>query len=228
MSPFREPDTKPTRHEWERGVHENLAMQARGERRGVPSHWRASYRMGSAPNPCPRSTMPSVRSITEQIRMPDRTVVPKVEPLTEAEFHAAMMDDLSRLVRKHGKGKVCLWLGISERQYGNLANGSFPAVHRLHNLLAHDPTAHDAIDREFNRRGVPRDAVCSTDPISAKLASLLSRIVAAEAADSDGGPAVTLAELVHTIDPNLLDDVIDALCGFQERLRAYRNPPRAA
>ena len=73
--------------------------------------------------------------------MASNTVLPNAQLATEDDFHACMMLGIARMVAKHGRGKVANALGVSTRQLGNLANGSFPAPHRLFNLLVLDPTA---------------------------------------------------------------------------------------
>ncbi len=154
--------------------------------------------------------------------MPDTPVVQQKQPLTEEEFHNAMMVALTRLYQKHGKAKVADWLGVSVRQLANIAAGSLPAPHRLHNLLTHDDSALDAIDREYGVRRVPRDAVCSSDPVSTKLAMLLTRTIDIEHPDSEGGVDATLSELL-----NLPDDILRAVAqktsGWVERIDAHRH-----
>ncbi len=154
--------------------------------------------------------------------MPDHSVVPQIQPLTEDQFHDAMMVALTRLYQKHGKPTVANWLGVSVRQLTNIAGGSLPAPHRLQNLIIHDPDALDPIDREYGLRRVPRGAVCSTDPVSAKLAQLLTRTIDIEHPDSDGGTDATLAELLM-----LPEDVLRAcahkLTGWVERIDAHRH-----
>lgn len=157
-----------------------------------------------------------------EIVVPDNSVVPKREPLTEEEFHNAMMVALTRLYQKHGKARVAEWLGVSVRQLANIAAGSLPAPHRLQNLVIHDPDALDPIDREYGIRRVPRDAVCSSDPVSTKLAMLLTRTIDIEHPASDGGTDATLAELL-----DLPDDVLRAVAhkfnGWVARIDAHRH-----
>ncbi len=154
--------------------------------------------------------------------MPDNTVLPLIETLTEEDFHAEMMVDISRLIAKHGRGRVAERLGTSTRQLGNLANGSFPAAWRLFNLLTLDRDALDSIERRYNSRRVPRKATCSTDPIGAKLAALLTRVIDIERVGSDGGEQVTLGELL-TLDEAILRETATTLCGWIERIDAYRH-----
>lgn len=92
--------------------------------------------------------------------MPERTntVVPDCTAVGEDKFHAQMMLGVSRMIAAHGRDKVALALGVSPRQLGNLANGSFPAPHRLWNLLALDPTALDDIARLYRRELRPTTA----------------------------------------------------------------------
>ena len=154
--------------------------------------------------------------------MPDNTVLPQKQPLTEDDFHAAFMVALSNLIRRHDKGRVAEWLGVSVRHLGNYANGSLPAPHRLFNLLARDELALDPIDREYGTRRVPRDAVCSSDPVSTKLAMLLTRTIDIEHPDSEAGPDAALSELL-----NLPEDELRAIAsktaGWVERIDAHRH-----
>lgn len=154
--------------------------------------------------------------------MPDNTVVREREPLTEEQYHDAMMVALTRLYQKHGKPAVAEWLGVSVRHLANIAGGSLPAPHRLHNLILRDADALDPIDREYGVRRVPRDAVCSTDPVSTKLATLLTRTIDMEHPDSDGGAEVTLAELL-TLPEDVLRSVAHTLNGWAERIDAHRH-----
>ena len=154
--------------------------------------------------------------------MRSNTVVPNIEALDEEQFHAAMMEAIGAAVSRHGRAKVASVLGFnSVRQLGNIAAGSFPAPWRLWNLLSLDGDALDKIDRKYGRRGVPRHAVCSTDPVSSRLASLLSRTIEMERPDSDGGPAVHLRELL-TLDEDDLRRCAHVLAGWVEMIDAYR------
>lgn len=149
-------------------------------------------------------------------------VVRQNQPLTEEDFHNAMMESLSRLYRKHGKPRVAEWLGVSVRQLANIAGGSLPAPHRLFNLVLHDDDALDPIDREYGLRRVPRNAVCSSDPVSTRLAMLLTSTIDMEHPDSDGGVDATLAELL-----DLPEDVLRAVAhkfnGWVERIDVHRH-----
>ena len=148
-------------------------------------------------------------------------VLPICTAANEDKFHAAMMVAITRLVAEHGKGAVAGALGVTIRQLDNIAAGSFPRPDRLNNLRALDPSALDPIDRLYNQRSVPRNATCSTDPVSAKLAALLTRTIEIERDDSPGGQDATLAEL-HTIDEPILRSIALKLAGWVERIDAYR------
>ena len=78
------------------------------------------------------------------------TVVPNVAPVPEHKFHAAMMLDISRMIAEHGRDVVSSALGISTRQIGNLANGSFPRADHLHNLKSLDPDALATVDALYS------------------------------------------------------------------------------
>jgi hypothetical protein len=97
--------------------------------------------------------------------MPQRnnTVVPSCQPIGEERFHAAMMLGLSRMVAEHGRDSVALALGVSPRQLGNLANGSFPAPHRLWNLLSLDQTAMDEVAALYSREVRPTTSQAAND-----------------------------------------------------------------
>lgn len=154
--------------------------------------------------------------------MSDNSVLPRREPLTEEEFHNAMMVALSRMYQKHGKPRVAEWLGVSVRHLQNIAGGSLPAPHRIFNLIARDTDALDAIDREYGTRRVPRDAVCSSDPVSTKLAMLLTRTIDIEHPDSDGGTDATLNELLK-LPEDVLRAVAAKTTGWVERIDTHRH-----
>jgi hypothetical protein len=128
--------------------------------------------------------------------MSDSTVVHEIRPLDEDEFHASFMLVLARLNKDHTPAKVAHALGYStKRQLANLANGSLPGLRAYYNLLALDQSAHDELDREYGHRKVPYDAKCFSDPVSAKMATLLARTIEAEMPSSPGGCEVTAHEV---------------------------------
>ncbi|MHB9879118.1 hypothetical protein ACSMXM_05590 [Pacificimonas sp. ICDLI1SI03] len=153
----------------------------------------------------------------------ETTVVPKAEPLTEEQFHAVMMQGLSRMTRVHGKAKVAQALGVSVRHLGNIAGGSLPSPDKLFNLLALDQTAHDEIMADYGKRSVPLGAMCSSDPVAAKKAMLLAKVIEAEKADSDGGKTVTLHEIIG-FGEDELRDISATMNGWIARLDAARKP----
>lgn len=165
--------------------------------------------------------------------MTANTVVRKTEPLTEEQFGATFRQMLNRLIRRHGEAQVALWLGVSVRHLGTnvLRGSSLPTADKIWNLLAHDHSAHDEMDREFGQRNVPVDALCSSDPISAKMAALLTRAIEAESPDSPGGTAVILHEIL-SMDEGILREVHRRLGGWIDQLDETRKPasfrPRAA
>lgn len=154
------------------------------------------------------------------------TVLLNPEPLDEVRFHAAMMECVSRQVGQHGPGKVAQVMGLSIRQLGNLGAGSFPRADRLANLRALDRDALDPIHRAYGERTVPRDATCTSDPISAKMAMLLSRTIEMERPDSDGGSRATLAEVLalcgSSEDEIALRKIARVFAGWLEMVDAYR------
>lgn len=151
----------------------------------------------------------------------DDTVLPVPQPLNEVDFHAAMMEAISRQISRHGKGRVAQVMGLSIRQLENLGTGSFPRIDRVYNLQSLDMDAMDPIDRLYSRRGVPRAAICSTDPVSTKLAALLTHTIEIERADSEAGPDASLGELLG-IDERTLRHAALKLAGWVERIDAYR------
>lgn len=159
--------------------------------------------------------------MAKDLPVPSNTVVPKIEPLDEEQFHDAMMLAIAGQVAKRGKAKVAGALGVTVRQLSNLGNGSFPRVDRIYNLRTLDPDALDPIDRKQGVRSVPRDAICSTDPVSTKLARLLTRTIDAERPDSPGGPAVTLREVMG-LDEDDLRAAARSLVAWVEMIDAYR------
>ena len=156
-----------------------------------------------------------------EIPVPDNTVVPKMRKLSEDEFHDVAVKVVSDAVADHGRETVARTMDISTRQLGNIMGGSTPAAFRLYNLRTLNPDALDAIDRRFGQRSVPRDAVCSTDPVSAKLAQLLARTIDIERPDSDGGASASLAELL-TLPERELRSAASKLAGWVEQIDAYR------
>lgn len=155
--------------------------------------------------------------------MNSNPVVPKIEPLTEEQFHAVFLQSLSRMIVQHGQARVALWLGVTVRQLSNIKAGSLPTADKIWNLLAHDPSAHDEMDRKFGARNVPHDALCSSDPIAAKMAALLTRAIEAESPDSPGGADVTLHELLG-MDEATLRAVHRELGGWIDRLEEAKGP----
>lgn len=157
--------------------------------------------------------------------MTSNTVVPQARAFGEDEFHDLAVACISEQIATHGREAVAGVMGITTRQLGNIMAGSSPAPHRVFNLRRLDPLALDKIDRKQGLRSVPRDATCSSDPVSAKLALLLSYAIEAERPESDGGPPVTLAELLNMPEAELRS-AASKLAGWVERIDAYRNPPR--
>lgn len=150
-----------------------------------------------------------------------RSVVHKSIAPDEAEFHAAMAESIARQIGRHGKPKVAQAMAVSIRQLENILAGAFPRPDRLRNLVTLSGDALDPIDRLYGVRQVPRDAVCSSDPVSTKLAALLTRTIDIEREDSPGGPDATLGEIL-TIDEEVLRAAMNKLCGWVERIDAYR------
>lgn len=151
------------------------------------------------------------------------TVVQKIEPLTEDCFHAVFLQALSRMIATHGEGRVALWLGVSSRQLRYIKGGALPTADKIWNLLAHDESAHDEIDRKYGARKVPTSAVCSTDPIAVRMAALLTRAIEAELPDSPGGQEVVLSEILK-MDEATMRAVHRRLGGWIDRIDEHRKP----
>lgn len=136
--------------------------------------------------------------------MPQRNnVVRKIAPLTEEQFRASWLQALNRLCRLHGDATVAMWLGVSVRHLANIKGGSLPTADKMWNLLAHDRSAHDEMDREFGLKNIDDDAVCTTDPLTLDLIALAHETAEAEAPDSPGGPATTDHELLDKDEARL-------------------------
>lgn len=156
-------------------------------------------------------------------------VVREMRALDEDEFHAEFMVLLAKMNRLYSPAKVAAALGYtSKRQLANLANGGLPNLRGYYNLLTLDASAHEPIDRAYGQRKVPSGAICSTDPVSAKMAALLSRAIDAESPDSPGGQEVVLHEVIEMArTPNgeaMLRDVAAATAKWVSMLDDARKP----
>lgn len=92
---------------------------------------------------------------------------------------------------------------------------------RVSQIIHEYGQALDPIHRAYGERSVPRDAVCSSDPISSKLAALLSQTIDMERPDSDGGPVTTLREIL-AMDEKVLRQCARTLASWVEFVDAYR------
>jgi hypothetical protein len=145
-------------------------------------------------------------------------------PLTEDQFHAAFLQSLARLCGIYGDGQVAVWLGVCRKQLKNIKGGSLPTADKIWNLLAYDASAHDEIDRKFGSRNVPHDAVCSSDPVAARLSRVLTAAIEAESPESHGGSVVTLKE-IRAMDEDAMRAVHRTLAGWIDRLDNEREAP---
>lgn len=148
-------------------------------------------------------------------------VVPKIVPLSEDRFHDLALVCISNMIAQHGREKVAEAMQISTRQLGNIMAGSTPGAFRLANLRCLDPQALDPISRAQGLRSVPRDATCSTDPVSVALARLLAKTIEAEHPESENGPAVSLCEIL-ALPEQELRFAAAALAGYVEQIDSYR------
>lgn len=152
------------------------------------------------------------------------TVVPKIEPMDEDEFHGHFMALLGRLIRNHGPAKVAQALGYtSKRQLANLTNGSLPSLRGYYNLLALEPTAHDELDRAYGQQKVPDSAKCSTDPLTLDLITLARDVAEAESSHSPGHQSVTDGEL-RKMNESLIRKVHHVTGSWLERIETMRRP----
>jgi len=158
------------------------------------------------------------------------TVVPNPQPLDEAQFHSAMTECISRQVTLHGHAKVAQTMALSIKQLSNVMAGAFPRPDRLANLRSLDRDALDPLHRAYGERTVPREAVCSSDPISAKMAALLAKTIEMECPSSDGGHHATLAEILGLCgcpeDEAALRKIVRVCAGWLEMVDAYRTGAR--
>lgn len=146
--------------------------------------------------------------------MPHRTtrVVPHCQPIGEEQFHAAMMLGIARMVAKHGRDKVALALGVSPRQLGNLANGSFPATHRHWNLLSLDQTAMDEVAALYRTQIRPQEVAAANDlDTVAGISHLAGQWVEALADGTrDHRETCQLADVIRPLVPKLVNIVSEA------------------
>lgn len=136
--------------------------------------------------------------------MPDNSVVPKAQPLTEDDFRANWLVTLARLCRTHGDAKVALWLGVSTRHLRNIKAGTaLPTADKLWNLLAYDASAHDELDGAYGAKNVPSNSVCTTDPLTLDMIAVAHEVAEHEREESHGGRATTDPELRQKDEPRL-------------------------
>lgn len=158
------------------------------------------------------------------------SVVPNPPPLNEVEFHGAMLECISRQIARHGHATVAQTMCLSTKQLNNVLAGAFPRADRLANLRSLDRDALDPIHRVYGERSVPREAVCSSDPISSKMAALLAKTIEIECPSSDGGHTATLAEILSLCacpeDEAGLRKIARVCAGWLEMVDSYRSGSR--
>ncbi len=158
------------------------------------------------------------------------TVLPNPAPLDEAQFHASMIECISRQVARHGQARVAQTMCLSIKQLSNVMAGAFPRADRLANLRSLDGDALDPLHRAYGERAVPRDSVCSSDPISSKMAALLAKTIEMERPGSDGGEQATLGEILSLCacpeDEAALRQIVRVAAGWLEMVDGYRHGPR--
>lgn len=155
-------------------------------------------------------------------------VIPHCNMLTEEQFRSTWLLTLARMCREHGDSAVALQLGVSERHLRNLKRGdSIPEPFRLWNLLAMDRSAHDELDAEFDLKNVPKDAICSADPLTLDMIALAHETAEDEHPESHGGHAVTDHELLNK-DEARLRRVYRSIGHWLHRLEEIRRPRSVA
>ena len=128
-----------------------------------------------------------------------RSVVPEQEPVTEAEFRAAMLRGLSRCAnRPAGRRALAAEMDLSSKGLENiLLKGAMPGPKRLWDATrACEHALADIADLYGVELVRKADADGRRAAGTLPLASLLAKIAEAEAPSSDGGTAKTHQELL--------------------------------
>lgn len=92
-----------------------------------------------------------------------RTVVPKRERLSEAQFHAKVVAGLARVAGQIGAGTLADNMGRSTRQLGNVMGGSTPDAKALFDALHADATVLDELLAEYGFKLCPLHATAAND-----------------------------------------------------------------
>ena len=154
--------------------------------------------------------------------MHSNNVVPKIPLLTEEQFRNNWLAALGRLCREYGDSQVALWLGVTERHLRTVRAGtSLPTADKIWNLLAYDASAHDELDGAYDAKNVPKNSVCSTDPLTLDMIAVAHEVAQHENPASHGGVATTDHELREK-DEARLRRVYRVLGSWVDRLDRMR------
>jgi len=126
------------------------------------------------------------------------TVVSKVTPPSEQEFHALMVAGLARAaVNLGGQGALADKMDMTSAGLKKIFNGGMTSPKRLFDMLLDDRTSTvlDDIAARYGRRFVDKEAVCNTDDAGLLLARLLVWVQEAQHPDSPGGRNIVHTEL---------------------------------
>lgn len=103
-------------------------------------------------------------------------------PVTEPEFHAALIAGLARAAKNVGRGTLADRMQMSGRGLDKIFAGSTPFAKREWDALAACPTALDDIADLYGKRIVPKGSICDTDAKAAPaLVAALHKVIEAEA-----------------------------------------------
>lgn len=156
--------------------------------------------------------------------MTSDTVVPKIVPLAEDDFHAALLQDWSRMIGKWKLPTFALKAGYhGPRQLNNFFKGSIPEAVRIFNLLAADDGAIASVLRAYGLKAVPLESFCSNEPGTLPVTVLLHHVAAAEHPQSHGGTQITEHEARGIPEEDLL-----AAERVIARIRVLRKPKAVA
>lgn len=149
------------------------------------------------------------------------SVLGETEEVTQAEFRAAMLDDLSRCANTPAKKRaLASAMDLSSNGLDNiLLHDTMPGAKRLWDATLACRHALDSVAARYGFELVRKDdAGSAAAPGTAPMAQLLAQVAAAEAPDSDGGTAMTHQELlameadirrVHALTAQWLKQITD-------------------
>ncbi len=149
-----------------------------------------------------------------------QTVRPPVALLTEDDARELLAKPLRALCQEHGPTRVAKALGgVDEKTVRNARDEkSTLCLDTAANLLSLDPHALDGFLAHFDRRSVPKGSLCDTDALPA-MTGAVHKLVIATAAGSDGGVAITRAELLDAKSD--IRTAFDALGALLSRIEHF-------